>query len=102
MSFSCRASRIVLETKGGECMEFLVWIVLGALAGWVASMVMHTDAEQGALMNIVLGIIGAFVGGFVMNLFGASGVTGFNLYSVLVAILGAVIVIGIGKTFLYR
>lgn len=83
-------------------MEVLVWVVLGALAGWVASMIMKTDAEQGALMNIVLGIIGAFVGGFVMNLFGATGVTGFNLYSILVAVLGAVIVIGIGKTFLYR
>ena len=72
------------------------------LAGWVPSMIMHTDAEQGALMNIVLGIVGAFIGGFVMNLFGASGVTGFNLYSILVAILGAVIVIGLGKTLLYR
>ena len=83
-------------------MDLLVWIIVGALAGWVASMIMHTDAEQGALMNIVLGIVGAFIGGFVMNLFGASGVTGFNLYSILVAILGAVIVIGLGKTLLYR
>jgi uncharacterized membrane protein YeaQ/YmgE (transglycosylase-associated protein family) len=83
-------------------MDFIIWIIVGALAGWVASMIMHTDAEQGALMNIILGIVGAFVGGFVMNLFGASGVTGFNLYSILVAILGAVVVIGIGKAFLYR
>lgn len=88
--------------KGGDCMEFLTWIILGALAGWVASLIMRTNAEQGALMNIVLGIIGAFVGGFIVNLFGAPGVTGFNLYSVLVAILGAALVIGIGKAFLYR
>lgn len=74
-------------------MEFLTWIIVGALAGWVASMIVGTNARQGAIMNIVLGIIGAFVGGFIMNLFGASGVSGFNIYSVLVAILGAVVVV---------
>lgn len=83
-------------------MDILLWIVVGALAGWVASIIMNTDREQGAFMNIVLGVIGAAVGGFVMNLFGASGVTGFNVYSVLVAILGAVIVIGLARTLLYR
>lgn len=83
-------------------MNFILWIVLGAAAGWVASMVMKTDAEQGALMNIILGIIGAFVGGFVMNMFGQSGVSGFNLYSFLVAVLGAVILIGIGKALRAR
>ncbi len=91
-----------LLKKGGEDMDILLWIVLGAAAGWVASMIMKTDAQQGAVMNIVLGIIGAFVGGLVMNLFGATGVSGFNLYSFLVALLGAVIVIGLGKAFLYR
>lgn len=82
--------------------ELLSWLIVGALAGWFASKIMRTDAEQGALLNIVLGIIGAFVGGFAMNLFGATGVTGFNLYSILVAILGSVIVIGIARTFLYK
>lgn len=82
-------------------MNFIVWIVLGALAGWIASLVMKTDAQQGAVMNIVLGIIGAFVGGFVMSLFGASGVNGFNIYSILVATLGAVVLIWLGK-MLYR
>lgn len=83
-------------------MDFLLWIVLGAAAGWVASIIMKTDAQQGWLMNIILGIIGAFVGGFVVSLFGGPGVTGFNLSSFLVALLGAVVVIAIGKTFLYR
>ncbi|MDQ5900820.1 MAG: hypothetical protein QG600_398 [Patescibacteria group bacterium] len=83
-------------------MNFILWIILGAAAGWVASMVMKTDAEQGALMNIILGIIGAFIGGFVMNMFGQSGVSGFNLYSFLVAVLGAVILIGIGKALRAR
>ena len=82
-------------------MDFILWIVLGAAAGWIASMIMKTDAQQGALVNIILGIIGAFVGGFVVNMFGATGTTGFNVYSLIVATFGAVIVIWLGK-MLYR
>ncbi|HUQ85859.1 MAG TPA: GlsB/YeaQ/YmgE family stress response membrane protein [Candidatus Limnocylindrales bacterium] len=83
-------------------MNFLVWIVFGALAGWIASMVMGNDAEQGAMGNIIVGIIGAFLGGLVMNAIGQPGVTGFNFYSTFVAILGAVITIWIYKTFTHR
>lgn len=71
-------------------MSILVWIIFGALAGWIASMIMGTNAQQGAIANIVVGIVGAFIGGLIMQLFGQSGVNGFNLYSILVAILGAV------------
>jgi len=78
-------------------MNIIIWIIFGALAGWIASIVMKTDAEQGALMNIILGVIGAFLGGFIMNTFGASGVTGFNFYSLFVAVIGAIVVIGVGK-----
>lgn len=78
-------------------MNLLLWIVLGALAGWVASLIMKTDAQQGAIMNIVLGIVGALVGGFIMSLFGLEGVTGFNLYSILVSILGAVVLVWLGR-----
>ncbi|MHB8362277.1 MAG: GlsB/YeaQ/YmgE family stress response membrane protein [Patescibacteria group bacterium] len=78
-------------------MNIVTWIILGLIAGWLASMV--SKGSGGIIMDIVLGIIGAFVGGFVMNLFGASGVTGFNLYSVLVAFIGAVILIAIGRAF---
>lgn len=74
-------------------MSFIVWIVLGALAGWIASMVAGTNAQQGAIANIIVGIIGAFIGGMVMQLLGYSGVNGFNLYSLLVAVLGAVILL---------
>jgi uncharacterized membrane protein YeaQ/YmgE (transglycosylase-associated protein family) len=74
-------------------MSILLWIVFGALAGWIASMIMGTDAQQGSLANIVIGIIGAVIGGFVMSFFGNAGVTGFNLYSLFVAILGSVILI---------
>ena len=76
-------------------MGIIAWIVLGALAGWIASMIMKTDANQGAIGNIVVGIVGAFLGGMVMDLFGKSGVTGFNLYSMIVAIVGACIALGI-------
>ncbi len=80
-------------------MEILIWIVFGALVGWVASLIMGTDANQGALANIIVGIIGAIIGGFVARQFGGSGVTGFNMSSFLVALLGAVTLIGVLKLF---
>lgn len=70
-------------------MGIIAWIIFGALVGWVASMIMKTDAEQGAVLNIIVGIVGAFIGGFIMSLFNGSGVTGFNIPSLLVALLGA-------------
>jgi len=79
--------------------NILVWIVFGAIVGWLASLIMKTDAQQGALLNIVVGIVGAIIGGFVMSFLGASGsvVAGFNLYSFLVSLLGAVILLTIVK-----
>lgn len=74
-------------------MGILLWIVFGALVGWIASMVM--SSEGGLAVDIVVGIIGAVIGGFVMNFFGEGGVSGFTLYSFLVAILGACILIGL-------
>lgn len=81
-------------------MGIILWVILGALAGWIASLIVKTDDEQGFLADVVLGILGAVVGGFVFNLFGASGVNGFNLYSLLVAVVGAVIVVFIGRALL--
>lgn len=80
-------------------MSIILWIILGALAGWIASMIVGTNGGQGAVGNIIVGILGAFVGGFVMHLlgFGGSDLGSFNLYSLLVAIGGAVVVL-----FLYR
>jgi uncharacterized membrane protein YeaQ/YmgE (transglycosylase-associated protein family) len=80
-------------------MGFIAWIILGALAGWIASLIMNTDEQQGAIANIVIGIIGAFIGGFVMNLLGGDGVDGLSIYSLFVATLGAVILIAIVRAF---
>jgi uncharacterized membrane protein YeaQ/YmgE (transglycosylase-associated protein family) len=78
-------------------MGIIMWIIFGALAGWIASMFMNTDSNQGALGNIIMGIIGSIVAGYLMPILGLSGVTGFNLYSVLVAVLGAIVVIWVGR-----
>jgi uncharacterized membrane protein YeaQ/YmgE (transglycosylase-associated protein family) len=78
-------------------MNILLLIVFGAIVGVLASWIMGTG--HGILWDIVLGIIGSFVGGFIMSLFGGSGITGFNLYSILVGVLGAIIVIWIGRMF---
>lgn len=78
-------------------LNILLWIVFGALAGWIASMIMRTDAQMGALANIVVGIIGAFIGGFLVQTLTGMQVEGFNLSSLLVAILGAVILLAIVK-----
>lgn len=78
-------------------MNILLWIILGALAGWIASLIVKTNDQQGILLDIVVGIVGAFIGGFVFRLFGAQGVTGFNIYSILVAIVGAVVLLAIVK-----
>jgi len=78
-------------------MGIILWIVFGALVGWVASLIMKTDAQQGAVLNIVVGIVGAVIGGWLMSTLGKTGTTGFNLYSFLVALLGAVILIAIVK-----
>lgn len=80
-------------------MEFLVWIVFGALAGWIASMIMNTNGQQGLILDIVVGIVGAFLGGWLMNLLGEGGVSGFNLYSLVVSIVGAVVLLALVKLF---
>jgi len=74
-------------------MNFLVWIIFGALAGWIASMVMGRNRQMGAIANIVVGIVGAWIGSWLFNQFGAQGVTGFNLQSIVVAIVGAVVLL---------
>ena len=78
-------------------MGLISWILVGALAGWIASKIMDTDHRMGAIANIVVGIIGAFVGGIIVGFFGGSGVTGFNLWSLLVALFGSIVFLWIAK-----
>jgi uncharacterized membrane protein YeaQ/YmgE (transglycosylase-associated protein family) len=73
-------------------MGIIAWIGLGLIAGFIASKIVnHTGS--GVIMDVVLGVVGALVGGFVFSMFGATGVTGFNIYSMLVAVVGAVVVL---------
>lgn len=76
-------------------MNILYWIILGGIAGWLASIVMKRNSQMGLIANIVAGIVGAVVGGWVFGLFGGSGVSGFNLPSLVVAFVGAVIVLAV-------
>ncbi len=71
----------------------IVWILFGALAGWLASIIMRTNGQQGGLANIVIGILGALLGGFISRSLGGPAVTGFNITSVVVATLGAVVLL---------
>jgi uncharacterized membrane protein YeaQ/YmgE (transglycosylase-associated protein family) len=73
-------------------MTFLAWIVLGLIAGFIGSKLVNKSGE-GALLDIALGIVGAFVGGWLFNTFGMVGVTGLNVYSMVVAVVGAVVVL---------
>lgn len=78
-------------------MNFILWIIFGAIAGWLASIIMKTNAKNGLLINIIVGIIGSFLGGWLFSIAGGNGVTGFNLYSMLVAVVGAVVLLAILK-----
>ena len=73
-------------------MSIVGWIILGLIAGFVASKIVNKTGE-GVVLDIVLGIIGAMVGGFLFSLIGAAPVTGLNLYSMLVAVIGAIVVL---------
>lgn len=73
-------------------MSFLAWIVLGLIAGFIGSKIVNKTGE-GIFLDIILGIVGAVVGGWLFTMFGAHGVTGLNLYSILVAVIGAILVL---------
>lgn len=74
-------------------MGILGWIILGGLAGWVASIITGTSGRQGIFADIILGIIGGIVGGWAVSLMGGEGITGFNIWSFVVALLGAIVVV---------
>lgn len=86
---------VLPETRMG----IIGWIVLGGLAGWVASMIMGVDARMGLVANIVVGVVGALLGGALFNYFGNQGMTGFNLYSFLVALVGSCVLLFVLRLF---
>ena len=73
-------------------MSILAWLVLGLIAGFIASKIVNKTGE-GMMLDIVLGIVGAFVGGFLFTFFGAAPVTGLNIYSIVVAVVGSIVVL---------
>jgi uncharacterized membrane protein YeaQ/YmgE (transglycosylase-associated protein family) len=89
--------------KEGLVINFILWLLFGALVGWLASLVMRTDAQQGALLNIVVGIVGAFLGGLLFNLLGIGGSNinnnDFSIGSLLVSFIGAVVLLAIVNLF---
>ena len=81
---------LISNRQQGAAMSFIAWIVLGLVAGFIGSkLVNHTG--EGLIRDVLLGVVGAIIGGYLFNLFGASGVTGLNLYSLFVAVVGAVV-----------
>jgi uncharacterized membrane protein YeaQ/YmgE (transglycosylase-associated protein family) len=80
---------LITNRQESSAMSFISWIVLGLVAGFIGSKLVNKTGE-GLIRDVLLGVVGAIIGGYLFNLFGASGVTGLNLYSVLVAVVGAV------------
>ena len=74
-------------------MGIIAWVIVGALAGWLAGKFSKHGGDRGFFGNILLGVVGALVGGFIMRLFGVDGVTGFNLWSIIVSVIGALVVL---------
>lgn len=78
--------------------SLLAWIIVGGIAGWLASIVMKTNSRQGCLTDIIVGVIGGFLGGFLLTQLGVGGdVTGINIGSIIVAFIGAIIFLAILK-----
>lgn len=81
-------------------MRLLSWIIVGALSGWLASLIMKRDGSMGAIANIIVGIIGALLGGFIVNALGGDGsLSGFDLRTILISLLGSVVLLAIVNFF---
>lgn len=80
-------------------LNIILWVLFGALAGWIASLIMRTNAEQGAVGNIIIGIIGAVIGGWIARTLTGNDITGFNLASLVIAVIGAVVLLAVLRAF---
>jgi uncharacterized membrane protein YeaQ/YmgE (transglycosylase-associated protein family) len=92
---------LMTNRQESSAMSFVSWIVLGLVAGFIGSKLVNKTGE-GLIRDVLLGVVGAIIGGYLFNLFGASGVTGLNLYSVLVAVVGAVVFLVVYHTIFRR
>ena len=97
-----RSSSLRLSTgQTGDAMSFLAWVVLGLVSGYIASKLVNRRGE-GILLDILLGVVGAFAGGWLFHIFGAPGVSGLNLHSLMVAVVGSVILLVLYHAFRRR
>jgi uncharacterized membrane protein YeaQ/YmgE (transglycosylase-associated protein family) len=82
-------------------MSFILWLIVGGIVGWLASLIMKTDGQQGILLNVIVGIVGAFIGGWLISpLLGAGTINeGFSIMSVVVSLIGAIILLAIVNLF---
>src|SRR4030095_13136231 len=91
-----------IEARRNRAMNFILWIIIGGILGWIASIIMHTNAQQGLVLNIIVGIVGALVAGLVLTpLFGIGTInqSNFSLPALLVSLLGAIILLAIVNLF---
>jgi len=91
-TFRSEPERFRAGGVGEKRMSVIAWIILGLIAGFIGSKIVNKSG-QGFLLDVALGVIGAVVGGFIFNFFGAAGVTGLNIYSLIVSVVGAVVVL---------
>ena len=82
-----------------EISNLLVWLILGGISGWIASKITNNDAKMGVGLNLVVGIVGAFIGGWLAGIFGLGPATGLNLWSFIISIVGAVILLLVVSAF---
>ena len=90
---------IVIQGETTMLWNIILWVLFGAVAGWIASMIMNTDGEQGAIGNIVVGIVGAFIGGFLVRVLTGADVNTISWMGLVVAVIGAVVLLAIVKAF---
>jgi uncharacterized membrane protein YeaQ/YmgE (transglycosylase-associated protein family) len=82
-----------------EISNIIVWLILGGISGWIASKITGNDESMGIGLNLVVGIVGAVIGGWVVGIFGLGPATGLNLWSFIISILGAVVLLSIVSLF---
>jgi uncharacterized membrane protein YeaQ/YmgE (transglycosylase-associated protein family) len=90
----------------GWLIDLIIWLVVGGIIGWIASMIMRTNAEQGWVMNVIVGIVGAFLGGLIFRLLPGSSANindgSFSIWSLLVSLIGAIVLLAIVNLFRRR